>query len=201
MGLLNKFKKSDFRLIGNRGCLRTDEEMRSINKNIADNAFKRYKKEIMDSYMKTQGFFKYKNDYVRKNKIDLLEYIYFQKDHYGSKTFTVTICILPLYILRECIAFDFAYRLGELICNKDIWWDFANDDICEKSMCNVREAIELFALPWFKKMEDEEYVKELLEEQKTNRDQKWLNAIENQNKSETIIRENINKFKLPKKLI
>lgn len=148
----------NFKIVGNRPHIRLDKELASIDKKAADTAFKVHKKEIIDPYMSAKGFLKYKsNAYVRKNKIDLLEYIDFQKEHYGSKTFTVNLAVMPLYIPHEYIVFGFSKRLGELICNYDIWWDFADEIICEKSMGNVKDAIELFAVPWFHKMENEHY--------------------------------------------
>ena len=46
----------NFKIIGSRPYMRIDEEMTFIDKNIADTAFKKYKKEIIDLYMKEQGF-------------------------------------------------------------------------------------------------------------------------------------------------
>lgn len=197
----------NFKIIGNRAYIRSDEEMAFIDKNRADSAFKKYKKEIIDSHMKEQGFLKYKNNsYVRKNKIELLEYIDFQKERHGSKTFTVNLAVLPLYVLHECVSFSFSIRLGNLICNKDIWWDFSDDDICRESMLNVKNAIELFAMQWFGKMEDENYVIEQLVKQKESskismNHQRWLDTIKKKNNCKAIIRKNIDKLKLPKKLI
>lgn len=197
----------NFKIIGNRPYMRSDEEMSFIDKNIADISFKKYKKEIIDSYMKEQGFLKYKNNsYVRINKIELLEYIDFQKERHGSRTFTVNIAVLPLYILLEYLSFGFSIRLGNLICNKDIWWDFSDDHICKESMYNVKSALELFAMQWFDKMEDEKYVIEQLAKQKESsrismNNQRWLDSIKGKNNCKNIIQENINILKLPKKLM
>ena len=150
---------------------------------------------------------KYKSSaYVRKNKIDLLEYVDFQKERYGSKTFTVNLGVMPLYIPHEFIVFGFSERLGELICHQDIWWDFAEEMICEKSMDNVKTAIELFAVPWFHKLENENYVvmqllKEKLSSKMSVYNREWLNAIGKRSAQSAIIQENIDELKLPQSLI
>ena len=79
-----------FKIVGNRLHIRSDEEMSTVDKKAADAAFKKYQNKFISPYMNEQGFLKYKsNAYVRKNKIDLLEYVEFQKERHGSKTFTV----------------------------------------------------------------------------------------------------------------
>lgn len=196
-----------FKVVGNRPHIRLDEELVSIDKKAADAAFKRYKKEIIDPCMNAQGFLKYKSTaYVRKNKIDLLEYIDLQKEHYGSKTFTVHLAVMPLYIPHEYIVFGFSRRLGGLICHHDIWWDFAEDAICKKSMDNVKTAIELFAMPWFHELSDEDYVMmQLLKQRQLSkispRNQEWLSVMGERSTRTAIIQENIGKLKLPKRLI
>lgn len=72
--LKNCFYK--FKLKGNRTHIRSEKEMLLVDKQVADEAFKKYKKDILDSYLISKGFIKYKsNSYVRKNKIDVLEYV------------------------------------------------------------------------------------------------------------------------------
>lgn len=194
----------NFKIVGNRSHIRSDEELALVDKKAADAAFKKHKKEIIDPYMCAQGFTPYKsNAYVRKNKIDLLEYIDFQKEHHGSKTFTVNLAVMPLYIPHEYIVFGLSKRLGELICNHDIWWDFADETICEKSMGNINDAIKLFALPWFHKLTNERYVvmqllKQKLSSKISNYNREWLNAIGNRSNQAAVIQENMDKLKLPK---
>lgn len=117
-----------FELVGVRPCFRTGDECAVLDKKAADAAFRRYKRERLDPFLKAQGFHKYKtNAYVRRSGIDLLEYIDLQKEHYGSKTFTVNLAVMPLYTSayepRGVVAFYVSHRLGELICRKDLWWD------------------------------------------------------------------------------
>ena len=197
----------NFKIVGNRSHIRLDEELASVDKQVADAAFRIHKKEIVDPYMSARRFLKYKsNAYVRKNKIDLLEYIDFQKEHSGSKTFTVNLAVMPLYIPHEYIVFGFSKRLGELICNHDIWWDFADETICGKSMGNVKDAIESFAIPWFHKMGNEHYItmqliKQKLSAKMSNHNQEWLNTISDRRNRIAFIQENMDKLKLPKSLI
>jgi len=57
------------------------DEICSIDKNEADSAFKLYKKQYIDTLLKSRRFQKYKtNAYVRRNQIDVLEYIDLQKE-------------------------------------------------------------------------------------------------------------------------
>lgn len=197
-----------FIICGNRTHLRTDEEMRSINKTIADEAFKK-QKALLGKYLESQGFLKYKTSaYVRKNVIDLLEYIDLQKEKYGSKTFTVNYSLMPLYVPHDYLVIGFGGRLGELICGKDIWWDYATNNAAEVSFQNVSEAIKVFLLPWFEKYSDEDYVrKELLKDKKQSRrigmgisykNEEWLNAIDGCTDRKEIIDGNIQRLKLPK---
>lgn len=196
-----------FKIVGNRPHIRLDEEMASVNKKVADIAFKKYQKEFIDPFMKAQGFGKYKtNAYVRKNEIDLLEYVGLQKEHYGSKTFTVNLSVMPLYVPHDFITFAFSHRLGELICRRDIWWDFADEAACATSMENVRDALKQFAIPWFRRMANEHYIRLLLLKKKLSSklsvyDEKWLNAIDSRNSYAAVIQENTDKLGLPKALI
>lgn len=73
--------------------------MKSIDKVEADKAFKLYKKEYIDTLLKSKGFIKYStNAYVRRNQVDVLEFIELQKETHGSKTFTVNYAMTPLYV-------------------------------------------------------------------------------------------------------
>lgn len=196
-----------FKIVGNRLHIRTDEEMSKVDKRAADAAFKKYQKEFITPYMKEQGFLKYKtNAYVRRSKIDLLEYVEFQKENHGSKTFTVNLAVMPLYMSCDFIIFYFSHRLGELICRRDIWWDFADETVCAMSMKNVKEAIEQFGMPWFHKMANEHLIRLLLMKKKLSSklsvyDKEWLNAIDSRNSRTAVIQENVNKLGLPKALI
>lgn len=198
-----------FKFRGNRPYIRLDKELAEVDKTAADQAFKKYKKKILDEFLISNGFIKYKiNAYVRKNSIDVLEYINLQKEKYGSKTFTVNYAIMPLYVPHDYIQIGLGGRLGELICDKDIWWDYACDDIAQVSFRNVLEAIDRFLFPWFAKYSDENYLlKKLTEDTKKSKrigiassykNEAWICALEKCDGRSEMIAENIRRLKLPK---
>lgn len=198
-----------FKLKGNVFfAVRSEKQMEKIDKKAADNAFKIQKKKF-GAFLKEKGFFRYKtNAYIRRNKADVLEYIDLQKERYGSKTFTVNYAIMPLYVPHDFLSFDLGDRLGTMICGKDVWWDYSNEDVAEVSFQNVADAIERFLLPWFEKCsESEEIKKELLKEQKKRKkyggqlsvyQQKWLDVVDDPVHDEEIINENIRVLELPR---
>ena len=198
-----------FILQGNMpGALRSDEEMAAIDKAVADEAFKIQKRK-MDSFLLQKGFVKYKtNAYLKRNSIDVLEYIGLQKDAYGSKTFTVNYCLMPLYIPHSVFSFDLGDRLGKLICNRDVWWDYSNNQTAEVSFQNVKDAINTFLLPWFEANATEKVLKqELLKKKNFLKSigvhfyqQDWIDAIDSNKEYSEIINKNFEVLKLPKKL-
>lgn len=196
-----------FILQGNRTCIRTDAEMLSVNITIADSAFKKYSKEILGKYLKEQGFCKWKtNSYVRRNHIDLLEYIDLKKEQHGSRTFTVNFAIMPLYVSTEYMILGFGSRLGVLITGKDVWWDYADDDIAIKSFQNITDAIQRFVMPWFQKFNNEAaYKKQLKKDIKKSfcgyDCQTWLNAVDIRSNREYVVTENVKRLKLPQKFL
>ncbi len=104
--------------------------MSKINKEEADLAFKRCKKEMIDKLLLGNGFCRYKTKaYVRLNSIGLLEYIDLQKERYGSKTFCVNFAVMPLYCENKYIVTSLGDRLGTYLSGNDIWWDYASEDI------------------------------------------------------------------------
>ena len=187
--------------------MRSDDEMLSVDKLEADSAFKKYNKDILWKYLKEQGFYKRKtNSYVRRNDIDLLEYIDLQKECHGSKTFTVNCALMPLYVPTEYMVIGFGNRLGELITSKDIWWDYSNDDIARKSFQNITDAIEQFALPWFQHFNNETaYKKQLKKDARKSYyeydNKTWLDAVDMRHDREYVIAENVKRLKLPQKLL
>lgn len=207
--MLSIFRK--FKLKGNRPFLRTDEEMKSIDKKEADKAFKLYKKEHIDTLLKSKGFIKYSTTtYVRRNQVDVLEFIELQKETHGSKTFTVNYAMTPLYVPHNFLSLDFCERIGMLLCKRDIWWDFANDSIAKVRFGNVAKAIEEFVIPWFDSHSNNDSIRELLNEEKKTRENKgdrlsdlqqaWLDAIDDYTDCQDVIMGNIALFALPQKL-
>jgi len=205
--MLNIFKKrqnkKEFCFIGTRQHLRTEEEMSHVNKEEADLAFRRYKKEIVDDLLLGKGFYKYKtNAYVRLNNIGLLEYIDLQKERYGSKTFCVNFSVMPLYCESKYIVMSLGHRLGTYISGEDAWWDYASENIAKESFTNVSMAIEQYVLPWFEKASTEEgYRVELLNMCNKKIATQWLDALENIEDKEMLIWQSIVELKLPKKIV
>ncbi len=218
MGLFN-FKKtiskrssenttSKFKLEGNIFYIRTEEEMKHVDKAAADSAFKAQKKEL-DAFMKERGFVKYKtNSYVRKNPVDVLEYIDLQKERYGSKTFTVNFSLTPLYVPHSFFSWDFSERLGQLLADSDIWWDFADDKAAKISFQNIMKAIDEVLLPWFEGHSTDTAIKEELLKWKeiyesyggrlSNIQQAWLELVDNHKNCNETVKKNIQDWKLPK---
>lgn len=200
-----------FRLRGNvSGAIRSDDEMTSVDKEAADKSFKDMKKKL-DLFLQQKGFAKYKtNAYARRNNLNVLEYINLQKEQYGSKTFTVNYALIALYVPHYFLSYDLGGRLGRLICDRDVWWDYSNAEIAEISFQNVMDAIDDFLLPWFEERKSKESLKrELLkEEQKRKKyggrlsdiQQAWLNVIDSEDGYSDIISNNIVTFKLPKEI-
>ena len=200
-----------FRLRGNvSGAIRSDDEMSSVDKETADKSFKDMKKKL-DLFLQQKGFAKYKtNAYARRNNLNVLEYINLQKEQYGSKTFTVNYALIALYVPHSFLSYDLGGRLGRLICDRDVWWDYSNAEIAEISFQNVMDAIDDFLLPWFEERKSKESLKrELLkEEQKRKKyggrlsdiQQAWLNVIDSEDDYSDIISNNIVTFKLPKEI-
>lgn len=146
----NKNIKSDFVFYGNGSFSRNFKEYESLNKEEADQAFKKYKREILDSYLTDKGFKKYKtNAYVRLNPNRLVEYIDLQKEPRGSRTFTLNIALFPLYAPQDFMTIGFGDRMGCIISGKDFWWDFKDDETTKISFENVKDGLEQFVMPWF----------------------------------------------------
>lgn len=206
MSIFNKFK-----LKGNvANAIRSEEDMKQIDKTISDNAFKMQKKR-MDEFMLKNGFVKYKgNAYVKWNEIDVLEYIGLQKERYGSKTFTVNYSLIPLYVPHDFLSLDFGDRLGYLLLGRDVWWDYSNETVAEVSFTNVMDAITKYLFPWFEMNLCKDNLKKLLLEEKKKREyyggrlsdiqQLWLDTLLESAYSSSVIEKNRSVFKLPSKI-
>ncbi|MBO6113494.1 MAG: DUF4304 domain-containing protein [Lachnospiraceae bacterium] len=202
----------NFKLKGNvQGAIRSDNDMKLIDKKAADEAFKCNKKRI-DIYLKDKGFIKYKtNSFVRINSLDVLEYIDLQKERYGSKTFTVNYALIALYVPHDFLSFDLSDRLGHLICGKDVWWDYSEDSIAYISFQNVIDAFDEYLMPYFEKLSSKEAIKQELLKEKSKREQyggrlsndqqAWLNVIDDDLYNNEIIKKNIEVFKLPSRTV
>ncbi|MBR2812107.1 MAG: DUF4304 domain-containing protein [Solobacterium sp.] len=197
-----------YRLQGTvRTAVRSDAEMKQIDKAAADLAFKKQKKRL-DAFLKEKGFVKYKtNSYLHRNRIDVLEYIDLQKEQYGSKTATVNYALIPLYVPHRFLSFALGGRLGKLVCDRDVWWDYADDTIAALSFDSIMQAIDQILLPWFAEMASEKSIRQELikEEIKRKRyggrlsdiQQLWLDALDQHMDSGETISENMEVLKLP----
>ena len=199
-------KKDRFVLVGNGKVFRDEKDMMLLDREQADNAFKKYKKEVLDVIMAEHGFLKWKTKaYVRLNPIGLLEYMDLQKERYGSKTFCVNFAVMPLYAPLDYIDMGLGNRLGHYISGKDFWWDYVDDETAKASFVNVAEAVKLYLLPWLEHFSDEEnYRQRLLQDQSKSfigyPNQAWLEALDSQEK-EAVMEENISRLKLPGKIL
>lgn len=200
-----------YKLKGVRPYIRLDEELEFIDKKAADNAFKSCKKLILDECLISKGFLKYRtNAYLRRNRIDVLEYIDLQKERYGSKTFTVNYAMLPLYISHDFFCIGFGGRIGAMICGKDTWWDYADEKIAMVSFQNVAGALERFVLPWFEQYSDEQMLLKRLQKDKETSEktgiatgyfnEEWISSLEECDNRDAVISANFEKLKLPVKL-
>ena len=190
---------------GARVYMRSDEEMAVLDKKAADAAFKKQKKEF-DRFMDSKGFYKYKTHaYVRVNRVNVLNYINLQKEQYDSKTFTVNISMMPLYIPHDYIVFGLGRRISYFLNMGNLWFDFADEEAAEKSFNSVKSAIEQYVIPWFDQYNDNEVLRAELSERVVKGfmprlDQPWLDAIDSYNSSDGIIKDNIKRLKLPVKM-
>lgn len=174
MSLFNKSKKKQmefnkqiaehtepFKFYGSGRHLKSVDEHQALNKEEADQSFKKYKREVLDTFLKENGFYKYKSSsYVRLNKNRLVEDINIQKDAYGSRTFTLNISLYPLYAPCDFMCKNFGNRIGTMIDNRDFWWDYKDDKTAKLSFENVKNALEQFVIPWFDIYDDETKYKE-----------------------------------------
>ena len=200
------WKLSKFKLKGTRKYFRSDLEMQHLDREAADEAYKE-KKKILDDYMISKGFFKHKtNTYIRLNKINVLESVNLQKERYGSRTFTVNILLMPMYLPQDSVPFG-GERISYFIGSPDVWWDFGDCKAAETSFRNIVEAVDRFVMPWFEKTSDPECLKSMVQEHKvpgqfTNNDYiKWNEIFDSYNDLDDVVLENISRMKLPKALL
>lgn len=203
--LFDKLKKllkreKAFALEGVRDYMRLGDERATIDNEAANAAFMTCCKEIVEPFLTAHGFVKWSTrGFVRLNSLDVLEWLNFQKERSGSKTFTVNVYLLPLYVSQPLLHTLFRERLGELVCGRDVWWDYADEKIARVSFNNVTRAIEQFAFSWFGTWRDEAALKARITCQKCNAE--WLRVIDDRSDSQQIIRENMAALHLPKSLL
>ena len=200
------WKLSKFKLKGTRKYFRSDLEMQHLDREAADEAYKE-KKKILDDYMISKGFFKHKtNTYIRLNKINVLESINLQKERYGSRTFTVNILLMPMYLPQDSVPFG-GERISYFIGSPDVWWDFGDCKAAETSFRNIVEAVDRFVMPWFEKTSDPECLKSMVQDHKvpgqfTRNDYiKWNEVFDSYMELDNVVAENVERMKLPKAVL
>ena len=200
------WKLSKFKLKGTRKYFRSDLEMQRLDREAADEAYKE-KKKILDDYMISKGFFKHKtNTYIRLNKINVLESINLQKERYGSRTFTVNILLMPMYLPQDSVPFG-GERISYFIGSPDVWWDFGDCKAAETSFRNIVEAVDRFVMPWFEKTSDPECLKSMVQDHKvpgqfTRNDYiKWNEVFDSYMELDNVVAENVERMKLPKAVL
>ena len=200
------WKLSKFKLKGTRKYFRSDLEMQHLDREAADEAYKE-KKKILDDYMISKGFFKHKtNTYIRLNKINVLESINLQKERYGSRTFTVNILLMPMYLPQDSVPFG-GERISYFIGSPDVWWDFGDAKAAETSFKNIVEAVDRFVMPWFEKTSDPECLKSMVQDHKvpgqlTRNDYiKWNEVFDSYMELDNVVAENVERMKLPKAVL
>lgn len=201
------WRPNKFKLKGTRNAFRSDLEMQHLDREAADQAYKE-KKKLLDDYMISKGFFKHKtNTYIRLNKINVLESINLQKERYGSRTFTVNILLMPMYLPQDSVSFG-GDRISQIMeLPTDVWWDFGDAKTAETSFKNIVEAVDRFVMPWFEKTSDPECLKSMVREHKvpgqfTRNDYiKWNEVFDSYMELGDVVAENIERMKLPKALI
>ena len=191
-----------FKLLGTvTNPIRSDKELKRIIVSTADSAFVSNMKHL-DDFMEERHFVKYRTTtYVRRNSVDVLEFVELQQDKYGSKTVTVNYALMPLYVRHPFISFDLGGRLGQLICGKDVWWDYSDDRVAEISFRNIMQAFDEVLLPWFSDHATNNVLKAELNNKKIEYESAggalspnqtlWLYALDAKNDYSEIISENI----------
>ncbi len=183
------------------------EKGRRADKQEANDAFKKYKKEILDVFFAENGFFKYKTTaYVRLSKSGLLQNVNLQKSQFDYYLFYVNYAVLPLYLPMNYLEDGLDHRLCNHVRSYAGDWYYQNYEVAKITFEDLREAVKICLLPWFEKSCDGENFRQMLMEDKDNKwpgypNERWRKALErSEEERRAVILENIEKFKLPKKL-
>lgn len=181
------------------------ERGKPIDKEAANDAFKKCKKEILDVFFVENGFYKWKTtQYVRLDAAGLLEYVELQKSRFDYTGFYVNFRVVPLWLPMKHLETDVG--VGERLHNGYQDWCYANYEVAKVNFEDIREGARTCLLPWFEEFCDEENFREMLLENKgwpswPGIRERWCRALkQSEEEKKAIILENIEKFKLPKKL-
>lgn len=156
-----------------------------IDKEEANSAFKKYKKEILDVFFAENGFYKWKSAaYVRLDATGLLQMVELQKSRFDSIAFCVNFSVQPLYVPHTQYLRGISERLGSGIQGwGDPWWVYADYEIAKESFENIRDGIKTYLLPWFDEFCAEETFRKMLMDDKDKewpgyRNEEWRMALE-----------------------
>lgn len=174
-----------------------------INKEEANDAFKKCKKEILDVFFAENGFYKYKTTaYVRLSESGVLQNVNLQKSQFDAAEFYVNYEVVPLYLPMKYLETGLDDRLDNYVED----WRYDDYEIARITFEDIREAVKTCLLPLFDEFCDGENFREMLLEDKDKEGPgypcgRWLKALEcSEEERKAVILENIEKFKLPKKL-
>lgn len=182
-----------------------------LDKAAADEALKKYKKEILDVFFAENGFSKWKSaSYIRLKAWGLAEMVELQKFRFTGDTFCVNYGVCPLYVpdLRYCsccVGCSIGDRLGCQIRPGGGAWVYRTDETAKISFENVRDMVRLFLLPAFDEFcVEENYLNQLMADKGKKgvgyRNDLWVKALEVEDRRAVIL-ENIERLKLPRRII
>lgn len=91
--------------------------------------------------------------------------------------------------------------MGTYISGKDVWWDYASENIAKDSFVNVSTAIKKNVFPWFEQVSTEDgYRTELKNLHNKKLAKEWIDAMERIEDKESLIQQSVVELKLPKKM-
>lgn len=182
-----------------------------LDKAAANEAFKKYKKEILDVFFAENGFSKWKSaSYIRLRASGLAEMVELQKFRFTGDTFCVNYGVCPLYVpdlkyCSCCVGSSIGDRLGCQIRPGGGAWVYQTDETAKISFENVRDMVRLFLLPAFDEFcVEENYLSQLMADKGKKgvgyRNDLWVKALEVEDRRAVIL-ENIERLKLPRRII
>ncbi len=122
--------------------------------------YKKYFKEYFDKPLKKDGFYKKGTiNFLRLNKLGMVESLNFQR-HYDE--LTINYSVRPTWCGATKDSITLGDRLGKFIEPKGSWWNLRTEEEIKESMEIMLEIIQTKLYAWFKKMEDENEVIELI---------------------------------------
>jgi hypothetical protein len=126
-----------------------------------DTRYNKQMREYILNPLKDHGFKKYKSvNIARITKDSLFQVINFQKEAYGSKTFTANVTIRPLFIPHKYLTLSPGERLGYFTYGYDKWWSFIDETISNESFNEVKAILFDHVLPMFNDLISSEHLLE-----------------------------------------